>query len=802
MAHRTTSARSKSTVIVGERSLDVADLEVIELEGLTAKDPAEIAKLLKAAESQGFFYVSFDNSLSKKISEFLRISYLNSHEFFSKPLDEKMKAFREDVNYGYKRAGMESFGIFRDEQDSMSLPSPFAEHAVATLEFLNVCDNIVRTCLHRFSDSLGRGDIDNAHHPDGKSDSEIKFVSYPTKASAADAPDTTHTDSGSITLLWCEKWASQMQTKETKEWLWIDPKPDHVLVNIGNYLQGQTGGRLHSPVHRVVPSRIQDRRGQHLLRPPIAIPLEKTDTEHPFQIPPSMLSPANVEPSLDVAREVVAKSQNSQYPPNVLPLTASIPADLITPTVAYLKIAAKSKPSFLYESAATTETIGRYSFFGAVIKTGLGHGPECDPLPILEKELSEVRSATIPGLKLPAVTGGAIGYVGYDCARYFEPKIARPLKDVLGIPESLFMLFDTTFAFDHFFQIIKVITYIPITDGGANLEEAYQKGKETIQDAINTLLHPDIPLPPQDPILQNQEYKSNIGQAGYESHVTRLKEHIKVGDIFQAVPSQRLARPTSIHPFNLFRHLRTVNPSPYLFYVDCGDFQLVGASPELLVKNENGRIITHPIAGTVKRGRTSEEDEALAAELRNSLKDRAEHVMLVDLARNDVNRVCDPVTTQVDRLMVVEKFSHVQHLVSQVSGVLRPDKTRFDAFRSIFPAGTVSGAPKVRAMQLIGELEGEKRGVYAGAVGYFGFDRSNQDGSSKITGDMDTCIALRTMVLKDGVAYLQAGGGIVLDSDEYDEYVETLNKLGANIACIKGAEKKYLLLEKEAAAAK
>lgn len=400
------------------------------------------------------------------------------------------------------------------------------------------------------------------------------------------------------------------------------------------------------------------------------------------------------------------------------------------------------------------------------------------------------------------MTGGAIGYVGYDCARYFEPTIARPLKDVLGIPESLFMLFDTIVAFDHFFQIIKVITYIPITDGGASLKEAYLKGQRTIQEVIDIIIHTDVPLPQQGPISQNQEYNSNIGQAGYESHVTKLKEHIKVGDIFQAVPSQRLARPTSLHPFNLFRRLRSVNPSPYMFFVDCGDFQLVGASPELLVKNEKGRIITHPIAGTVKRGTTSEEDKALAAELRASSKDRAEHVMLVDLARNDVNRVCNPTTTQVDRLMVVEKFSHVQHLVSQVSGVLRPDKTRFDAFRSIFPAGTVSGAPKVRAMQLIGELEGEKRGVYAGAVGYFGYDRSSQDGSDEIIGDMDTCIALRTMVLKDGVAYLQAGGGIVLDSDEYDEYVETLNKLGANIACIKGAEEEYLLLEKEATCTK
>lgn len=358
------------------------------------------------------------------------------------------------------------------------------------------------------------------------------------------------------------------------------------------------------------------------------------------------------------------------------------------------------------------------------------------------------------------------------------------------------MLFDTIVAFDHFFQVVKVITFMPIPGSDAELEGEYRKAQETIQRVIDKLLQPDYPLPPQGPIVPDQEYTSNIGQKGYESHVIRLKEHISKGDIFQTVPSQRLSRPTSLHPFNLFRHLRTVNPSPYLFYIDCQDFQLVGASPELLAKEEKGRIISHPIAGTVKRGKTLEEDEALADELRGSLKDRAEHVMLVDLARNDVNRVCDPITTQVDRLMVVEKFSHVQHLVSQVSGILRPEKTRFDAFRSIFPAGTVSGAPKVRAMQLIAELEGEKRGVYAGAVGYFGYNISSSDGATELPGAMDTCIALRTMMVKDGVAYLQAGGGIVFDSDPYDEYVETLNKLGANIQCIRGAEAKYLSMEK------
>ncbi|KAL4892608.1 ADC synthase [Aspergillus ambiguus] len=512
-----------------------------------------------------------------------------------------------------------------------------------------------------------------------------------------------------------------------------------------------------------------------------------------------MAPPITIVPSLETAHDVVAQSRNASYPPNLLPLTASIPADLLTPTLAYLKIAEKSKLSFLYESAATTETIGRYSFVGAdprhVLKTGPGHGPECDPLPLLEKELGKHRVATVPGLTLPPLTGGAIGYVGYDCVRYFEPKTARPMKDVLQIPESLFMLFDTIIAFDHFFQVVKIVTYVPIPATDSELQAEYQKGEETIRQTIAQLLRPEYAVPPQGPIKPNQEYTSNIGREGYERHVTRLKEHIGKGDIFQTVPSQRLSRPTSLHPFNLFRHLRTVNPSPYLFYIDCDDFQLVGASPELLAKEEKGRIITHPIAGTVKRGKTPEEDEALAAELRGSLKDRAEHVMLVDLARNDVNRVCDPLTTQVDRLMVVEKFSHVQHLVSQVSGILRPEKTRFDAFRSIFPAGTVSGAPKVRAMQLIAELEGEKRGVYAGAVGYFGYNIASVDGRTEHPGAMDTCIALRTMMVKNGVAYLQAGGGIVFDSDPYDEYVETLNKLGANIACIKGAEAKYLSME-------
>jgi anthranilate synthase component 1 len=352
------------------------------------------------------------------------------------------------------------------------------------------------------------------------------------------------------------------------------------------------------------------------------------------------------------------------------------------------------------------------------------------------------------------MTGGALGYVAYDCVKYFEPRTRRDdLRDPLEVPESLFMLCDTIVAFDHFFQTIKVITHLHVSEGEdveitvKKLEVDYFKAQDTILEIIRILQDPTIPLPLQPPIKMGQKYASNIGQAGYEMHVNQLKKHITKGNIIQAVPSQRVSRPTSLHPFNIYRHLRTINPSPYLFYIDCIDFQLVGASPELLVKTENGRVITHPIAGTVKRGKTTEEDDKLAEELRNSLKDRAEHVMLVDLARNDINRVCDPFTTKVDRLMAVERFSHVMHLVSQVSGVLRRGMTRFDAFRSIFPAGTVSGAPKVRAMELIAELEGERRGVYAGAVGYWGYDDDS----------MDTCIALRTMTIKDGVAYLQAG---------------------------------------------
>lgn len=508
------------------------------------------------------------------------------------------------------------------------------------------------------------------------------------------------------------------------------------------------------------------------------------------------------QPSLDEIRTILDAKHETQ--PNLIPLTASISSEFLTPSSIYLKVtaASSSKHSFFFESAATTETIGRYSFVGtdprSILTSGPKHGLEADPLPRLQDELNRWRVADIPSLRLPPLTGGAIGYCGYDCVRYFEPKTAKyPLKDVLELPESWFGLFDTIVALDHFFQKVQVITHIHVPASGhtpETLEKAYDEASATIHRLVDVLRSKDLPMPPQPTVQLKQEYTSNIGREGYCAHVRALREHIIAGDIIQAVPSQRLARPTTLHPFNIYRTLRTVNPSPYMFYISCEDFYIIGASPELLVQSspDTNRIITHPIAGTVKRGATPDEDEALADTLRASLKDRAEHVMLVDLARNDVNRVCDPLTTKVEKLMVVQKFSHVQHLVSEVSGVLRPDKTRFDAFRSIFPAGTVSGAPKVRAMELIASLEKEKRGVYAGAVGYFGYPSVDTISGVAKDGVMDTCIALRTMVFKDGIAYLQAGGGIVFDSEEEDEYQETLNKVAANVRCIDAAEQRTI----------
>jgi anthranilate synthase component 1 len=416
-----------------------------------------------------------------------------------------------------------------------------------------------------------------------------------------------------------------------------------------------------------------------------------------------------------------------------------------------------------------------------------------------------------------------VGYISYDCIRYFEPKTDRPLKDNLHIPEALFMIFDTMISFDHFYQALTIVTHmrLPKSSEPEAFQAAYDEACATLRGVLAKIQQPETPLPPKsvagDAGPVSRQYASNVGRHGYEGFVTSLKEHIIKGDIIQAVPSQRFSRGTDLHPFNIYRTLRTLNPSPYLFFLSCADFHIVGASPECLMKTDGyaplpadprfeysaaeqarlrPRIVNHAIAGTIRRGANPAEDDALAAELQASIKDRAEHVMLVDLARNDVNRVCHPATVKVDRLMRIDRFSHVQHLTSEVSGLLRPECTRFDALRSIFPAGTVSGAPKVRAIELIYDLEQEKRGIYAGTVGWFAYDvvRVLNDADKTVVvddGQMDTCIAIRTMLVKDRIAYLQAGGGIVFDSEKTEEWMETMNKLAANLRCIELAEQYY-----------
>ncbi|KAG8748020.1 hypothetical protein FRC10_009772 [Ceratobasidium sp. 414] len=475
-------------------------------------------------------------------------------------------------------------------------------------------------------------------------------------------------------------------------------------------------------------------------------------------------------PPLNVVEDLVLKKKVG----NCVPVFVEFPSDLLTPCMAYLRLAKDSKYSFLLESVIAGENIARYSFVGAdpfkVIRSGPGYDVEGDPMAALQRELRAYKYVKIP--------------------EYFEPKTARQLTDPLHIPESVFMLCDTILVYDHLYQNVKVVSHVfaptlpssatsaATSEANSNLAFIYSTAVQKARRAAKVVLANHTPLVPQPPIQRGNTAVSNVGKAGYEGFVTQLKKHIVAGDIIQAVPSQRLARKTNLHPFNIYRQLRQVNPSPYMFYIDCGDLQVVGASPETLCRVEKNKVYNHAIAGTVRRGKTPEEDAALGSQLLSSAKDRAEHIMLVDLARNDVNRVCEPKTVKVDELMRLEKFSHVIHLTSQVSGILREGKNRFDAFRSIFPAGTVSGAPKIKAVELVSGLEGERRGVYAGAVGRFDFADD----------EMDTCIAIRTMTVKDRVAYLQAGGGIVFDSVEEDEYVETLNKLSANMRTIDMAE--------------
>ena len=462
---------------------------------------------------------------------------------------------------------------------------------------------------------------------------------------------------------------------------------------------------------------------------------------------------------------------------NLVPVYREINADLETPVSAYLKIA-RPPYSFLLESVEGGERIARYSFIGTepegVIKTGPGqqHGA-IDPLKPIREELSRFKAVPLPDQQ--RFTGGAVGYLSYEAVNHFE-RLPSPSSDPLHLPEAVFMMTTTFLIFDHLRHRIRVVSHAYV-DG--DVERAYAEAVERIDEIVGRLESP-LRLPAgksASPAGRKPEVTSNMSHARYEEIVRRVKTYIYEGDVIQVVVSQRLARPTSAHPFQIYRSLRALNPSPYMYYLQLEDFQIVGASPELLVQLENGAVANHPVAGTRRRGASPEEDEALEKELRNDEKERAEHIMLVDLGRNDVGRVSEPGTVQVTQLMDVERYSHVMHLVSHVTGKLRDGYTNYDALRACFPAGTLSGAPKIRAMEIIAELEPDKRGPYGGAVGYFDF-----------SGNMDTAITIRTLVIKDGVAYAQAGGGIVFDSTPEAEHQETLDKASAVLRAIDEAE--------------
>ncbi|GCF08044.1 anthranilate synthase component I [Dictyobacter arantiisoli] len=492
--------------------------------------------------------------------------------------------------------------------------------------------------------------------------------------------------------------------------------------------------------------------------------------------------------------------QDSRQP--LMPLYSDVLADMETPVSAYCKTAQKPY-SFLLESVTGGEHIARYSFIGidpylVMIQreervrlrkmqdtqgTYTDEEVTChDPLQLLEAELGQYRLVIPPQLskahdQLPKFFGGAVGYLSYDAAARFE-KLPLPPANELDVPLAVFMLTETVLVFDHVRSKVRVVTHLHLD--APDIEAEYRRGQAIIDDVQQRLQQPvrlpQEPEPLNDPTALR--VTSNRTKAEYEGMVSRAIEYIKAGDIFQVVPSQRLSRHVNATPFTVYRALRGINPSPHMFFLDLEDFHVVGASPELLVRYEDNEITIRPIAGTRPRGADRQNDEQLALELQQDPKERAEHIMLLDLARNDVGRVSKPGTIQIDDFMTIERYSHVMHLVTNVTGQLRSEVSPFDALRSGFPAGTVSGAPKIRAMEIISEMEGEQRGIYAGAVGYFSH-----------SGDQETAIALRTLVIKQGRAYVQAGAGIVADSQPETEYQESLNKAGALLRALDEAER-------------
>ncbi|NCG35622.1 MAG: anthranilate synthase component I [Dehalococcoidales bacterium] len=474
---------------------------------------------------------------------------------------------------------------------------------------------------------------------------------------------------------------------------------------------------------------------------------------------------------------------------NLIPVFKEIRADLETPLSIYIKLT-KNNYSFLLESVTGGENLARYSIIGTdprkVIKTGKGQDyGEKDPLKIIKEEMD---SYTVPENKeFPVFTGGAVGYLAYETISYFEKTVLKNDISSLDVPESIFMMTDSIVVFDHVKQTMFIVNYAKI-EIEKDIEEIYKNSLEKINKIYTQIKKPipesfnnisNINIKPQknnDELIT--QYKKNMSKSEYKSAIEKCIDNIYSGEVIQVVFSQRLSKKTEASAIDIYRCLRTINPSPYMFLLNFKDFQILGASPELLVESTDKQITVHPIAGTRPRGSNSVEDEKIAKELLNDETELAEHLMLLDLGRNDVGRVSNPGSVSVTQKMEIEKYSHIMHIVSNVTGTLNDKFDEYDALRAAFPAGTVSGAPKVRAMQLISDLEPERRGPYSGGVGYFSYD-----------GNMDTCIAIRTLVMKDKTVYIQAGGGIVADSVVDSEYEETLNKMMALIRSVEDAER-------------
>ncbi|MHB0977261.1 MAG: anthranilate synthase component I [Candidatus Aquicultorales bacterium] len=469
---------------------------------------------------------------------------------------------------------------------------------------------------------------------------------------------------------------------------------------------------------------------------------------------------------------------------DVIPVWREIVADADTPVSAFLKLD-RSEGAFLLESAERGQHVGRYSFLGAGSKTtvtGKDDRVEIEQAGktatiVSDRPLDEVKKLLgknpAPAGPLPGFYGGAVGFVGYDCVRRFE-RLPNMPEDDLGLPDFAFMIADTVYIFDHLKYKIMVVSNVHVNGDPMG---AYDRAVAEIDSAIKKLETPISvrPLPAAVPVT-GAGMKGNVDKEAFEKMVERAQEYITAGDIFQVVLSQRFSAHLHADPFDVYRVLRTINPSPYMAFLKVGGVCLAGASPEPLITVTGRRIVTRPIAGTRRRGATEEIDTALADELLEDEKERAEHVMLVDLGRNDLGRVCVPGTVKVEEMMAVERYSHVMHIVSTVAGELLPEMDAVDALEAAFPAGTVSGAPKIRAMEIIDELEPQARGPYAGVYGYLGY-----------TGDLDCGITIRTVVMKNDKAYVQAGAGIVADSVPEKEYEECVNKARALFAAVSGA---------------